>query len=64
MKVSERIKELRYWLANASIDHDSERVLEHRLILLEVDVVAMVQEARFEGYKAGFDEGLAYKIGG
>ena len=58
MKVSERTAELRDVLANASIDPDSKMVMENRLIQLEVDVVAMVQEARQDGYKTGYHDGF------
>ena len=62
MKVSERIAELRKSLANAAFDTHGRTVFQHQLIQLEVDVVQMVQEARYEGYRAGLNYGLSFRI--
>ena len=63
MKVSERIKLLREVLKRGIIDTMGRSAMESQLIQLEVDIVAMVMKARFEGYKAGFADGLAYARG-
>ena len=61
MKVSERVAELR-----ALVQYEAIKSLadEHakQLIQLEVDVVQMVQDARYEGYRAGLDYGLKFRI--
>ena len=64
MKVSERIAELRALLNGPGISACPKVLMESQLIQLEVDVVAMVQEARYTGFSAGFAEGLDYQIGG
>ena len=62
MKVSKRIEGLRVILANAAIDEVNRIVFESWFTQLEVDVVVMVQEARYEGYRAGLDYGLSFRI--
>jgi len=61
MKVSERIAELRALVKYGAIKRLADEHAE-QLIQLEVDIVAMVQDARYEGYRAGLDYGLTFRI--
>ena len=62
MKVSERIKELRKSLANATVDTANRYLIERQLNLLVDNVANVLQEAREQGhdngYQAGYMEGL------
>ena len=54
MKVSDRTKELRKSLANATVDTINRYLIERQLNQLEDDVVDALQAARQEGYDVGY----------
>ncbi len=62
MKVSERIQQLRRTAGSTVTYRTGSGQLLDQLIQLEVEVVGMVQEARYEGYRAGLDYGLKFRI--
>ncbi len=62
MKVSERVNLIRQFIDTMDIATVDKDCLEIQLMQLEVDVVAMVQEARYDGYRAGLDYGLSFRI--
>ncbi len=57
MKVSERIKGLRTFIAQANISLVDGSEVQEQLIQLEVDVVCALQAARYKGYSDGFGAG-------